>query len=165
MEGSSVESNGSAFAHELFFEFIPDYSYRTDSLSTQYKNNGQRPRWSPTDAYILVRKYVVKDDFPHQHYSRLPRIDSLNVRDDTEIDWKTLLDEHWDDWSAHSLQRRWVTMKRGIKGYEEMSHAGRYHHIKLETALTLKPNIEIMEILRTKKAQEPPQVMYLWAPY
>ncbi|KAH9947219.1 hypothetical protein B0H21DRAFT_740145 [Amylocystis lapponica] len=93
----------------------------TDSLSTQIKNMGERPRWSQMDAYILVHK-----------------IDSMNVRDDSEIDWKLLPDEHWNVWSAHSLQRRWTTMKRGIKGYEEMSHA------------------EVMEILRTKKAQSPP---------
>ena len=50
----------------------------------------------------------------------------MNVRDDTEIDWKLLPDENWNIWSAHSLQRRWLTMKRSIKGFEEMSHAGRY---------------------------------------
>jgi len=93
----------------------------TDSLSTQYKNQGERPRWSQMDAYLLVHK-----------------VDSLNVRDDSEIDWKLLPDEHWNSWSAHSLQRRWLTMKRGIKGFEEMSH------------------VEIMDILRTKKAQSPP---------
>ncbi|TCD70029.1 RNA polymerase I enhancer binding protein [Steccherinum ochraceum] len=85
----------------------------TDSLSTQYKNQGERPRWSQMDAYLLVHK-----------------VDSLNVRDDSEIDWKLLPDEHWNSWSAHSLQRRWLTMKRSIK--------------------------EIMDILRTKKAQSPP---------
>lgn len=52
------------------------------------------------------------------------RVDSLGVRDDTEIDWKTLSDPDWNLWSAHSLQRRWLTMKRSIKGYENMSHAG-----------------------------------------
>lgn len=52
------------------------------------------------------------------------RVDSLNVRDDTEIDWKLLPDDNWNVWSAHSLQRRWLTMKRSIKGFEEMSHAG-----------------------------------------
>ncbi|OBZ70249.1 Cyclin-D-binding Myb-like transcription factor 1 [Grifola frondosa] len=93
----------------------------TDSLSTQIKNSGERPRWNQMDAYILVHK-----------------IDSLNVRDDSEIDWKQLPDEHWNLWSAHALQRRWLTMKRGIKGYEDMSH------------------FEIMEILKTKKAQSPP---------
>jgi hypothetical protein len=48
----------------------------------------------------------------------------MNVRDDTEIDWKTLPDSDWNLWSAHSLQRRWLTMKRGIKGYEDMTHQG-----------------------------------------
>lgn len=48
----------------------------------------------------------------------------MNVMDDTEIDWKTLLDPDWNLWSAHSLQRRWLTMKRSIKGYENMSHLG-----------------------------------------
>ncbi|KAH7887607.1 hypothetical protein F5I97DRAFT_1805530 [Phlebopus sp. FC_14] len=92
----------------------------TDSLSKTVKNEGQKPRWSPQDAYILVHK-----------------IDSLKVRDDTEIDWKTLPDPDWNLWSAHSLQRRWLTMKRGIKGYEEMTHQ------------------EIMDILRVKKAHLP----------
>ncbi|KAH0839932.1 hypothetical protein J3R83DRAFT_886 [Lanmaoa asiatica] len=93
----------------------------TDSLSKTVKNEGQKPRWSPQDAYILVHK-----------------VDSLKVRDDTEIDWKTLPDSDWNLWSAHSLQRRWLTMKRSIKGYEEMTHQ------------------EIMDILRVKKAHLPP---------
>lgn len=59
------------------------------------------------------------------------------MRDDTEIDWKTLPDVGWNFWSAHSLQRRWLTLKRSIKGFEEMTHA------------------EIMDILRHKKAQLP----------
>jgi Myb-like DNA-binding protein REB1 len=93
----------------------------TDSLSKTVKNEGQKPRWSAQDAYILVHK-----------------VDSMNVRDDTEIDWKTLPDSDWNLWSAHSLQRRWLTMKRGIKGYEDMTHQ------------------EIMDILRVKKAHLPP---------
>jgi len=93
----------------------------TDSLSKTVKNEGQKPRWSAQDAYILVHK-----------------VDSMNVRDDTEIDWKTLPDTDWNLWSAHSLQRRWLTMKRGIKGYEDMTHQ------------------EIMDILRVKKAHLPP---------
>ena len=52
------------------------------------------------------------------------RVDSLHVNDDTEIDWKTLPDPDWNLWSAHTLQRRWLTMKKSIKGYEEMSHQG-----------------------------------------
>ncbi|KAI0089199.1 hypothetical protein BDY19DRAFT_985163 [Irpex rosettiformis] len=92
-----------------------------DSLCPKLKNDGMKPRWSQLDAYILVHK-----------------VDSLSVRDDSEIDWKTLPDEDWNTWSAHALQRRWLTMKRSVKGHEEMSHA------------------ELMDILRTKKAQSPP---------
>jgi Myb-like DNA-binding protein REB1 len=57
----------------------------------------------------------------------LHRVDSLNVRDDTEIDWKLIPDADWNLWSAHTLQRRWLTLKKGVKGYEEMTHQGMYH--------------------------------------
>ena len=100
---------------------------RTDSLAPQLKNTGERPRWSAMDAYILVHKCVTNitcaDRCTEVYW--LYRVDSMNVRDDTEIDWKLLPDENWNIWSAHSLQRRWLTMKRSIKGFEEMSHAGK----------------------------------------
>ncbi|KAJ4001808.1 hypothetical protein F5050DRAFT_1721546 [Lentinula boryana] len=89
----------------------------TDALSKRVKLNGNKPRWSNQDSYILVHK-----------------LDSLRVRDDTEIDWKTLADDDWNIWSAHVLQRRWLSMKRSVKGYEEM------------------PIQELMEILKAKKA-------------
>ncbi|KAH6915123.1 hypothetical protein BKA70DRAFT_1258058 [Coprinopsis sp. MPI-PUGE-AT-0042] len=94
----------------------------TDSLSKLVKSgdSNHKSRWSQQDAYILVHK-----------------VDSLNVRDDTEIDWKTLPDPTWNLWSAHTLQRRWLTMKKSIKGYEDMTHQ------------------EIMDILRVKKAHAP----------
>lgn len=93
----------------------------TDALNKTIKNRGQKPRWSQQDAFILVHK-----------------VDSLNVRDDTEIDWKTIPDPDWNLWSAHTLQRRWMTMKKAIKGWYDMRHE------------------EIMDILREKKAQLPP---------
>ncbi|EJD01617.1 uncharacterized protein FOMMEDRAFT_88468 [Fomitiporia mediterranea MF3/22] len=93
----------------------------TDSLSKTVKNDGQKPRWSQQDAYILVHK-----------------IASLNVNDDSEIDWKLLVDDDWNLWSAHTLQRRWMTLKRSVRGHEEMSHQ------------------EIMDILRVKKSHPPP---------
>ncbi|KAK7470467.1 RNA polymerase I enhancer binding protein [Stygiomarasmius scandens] len=93
----------------------------TDVLSKQVKSNGQNPRWSNQDAYILVHK-----------------LDSLRVRDDTEVDWKTLADKDWNLWSPHILQRRWQTMKKSVKGYEEMTHQ------------------EIMEILKAKKTNFDP---------
>ncbi|KAJ3754907.1 hypothetical protein EV360DRAFT_50714 [Lentinula raphanica] len=88
-----------------------------DDLNQRAKAKGEKPRWGNQDSYILVHK-----------------LDSLRVRDDTEIDWKTLPDEDWNIWSAHLLQRRWLSMKKSVKGYEEM-------HIQ-----------EIIEILKAKKA-------------
>ena len=57
------------------------------------------------------------------------RVDSLNVRDDSEIDWKTLPDPNWNLWSAHTLQRRWLTMKRSVRGFEDMTHAGSVYQL------------------------------------
>ncbi|KAJ7228498.1 hypothetical protein GGX14DRAFT_413437 [Mycena pura] len=92
----------------------------TDSLSKKFKSNGARLRWSTGDASTLISK-----------------IDALNVRDDTEVDWKSLPDSQWNLWSAHALQRRWLTMKKGVKGFEDMTHR------------------EIMDILRVKNAETP----------
>ncbi|KAF7352633.1 Nucleolar protein [Mycena venus] len=92
----------------------------TDSLAKKYKTDGKNPRWSQRDAFILIQK-----------------VDALNVRDDTEINWKTIPDSEWNLWSAHTLQRRWLTMKKGIKGFEAMAHR------------------EIMDILRVKNAEIP----------
>ena len=98
-------------------------------MCPKIKNDGMKPRWSQLDAYILVHKFVAVHYFPSEseltrNFSH--RVDSLNVRDDSEIDWKTLPDEDWNMWSAHALQRRWLTMKRSVKGHEEMSHAGMF---------------------------------------
>ncbi|KAF7301819.1 Carbohydrate esterase family 9 protein [Mycena indigotica] len=75
-----------------------------DKLNLKHKTNGTGARWSRTDAEKLINKIAV-----------------LNVRDDTEIDWKTLREEDWNLWSAHVLQRRWLNMKRAVKGYEDMT--------------------------------------------
>ncbi|KAI0033343.1 hypothetical protein K488DRAFT_47937 [Vararia minispora EC-137] len=92
-----------------------------DTLSKLVKTEGsEAPRWSAQDAFILVAK-----------------VDSLDVQDDSEIDWKILPDSHWNLWSPHVLQRRWRVMKEGVRGYEHMSHAA------------------IMDILRVKKAYVP----------
>ncbi|KAJ7068448.1 hypothetical protein C8F01DRAFT_1336220, partial [Mycena amicta] len=76
----------------------------TDSLSLKHKAIGAGVRWSNGDAQMLIRK-----------------IAALNVRDDTEIDWKTLPERSWNLWSAHALSRRWSTMKRSVKGFEDMT--------------------------------------------
>lgn len=52
------------------------------------------------------------------------RVAAQNVNDDSEIDWKKLIDDDWNLWSAHTIQRRWMTLKRSVKGHEDMSHQG-----------------------------------------
>jgi hypothetical protein len=59
------------------------------------------------------------------------------VNDDTEIDWKTLRDDTWNLWSAHMLQKRWMSMKRGIDGYENIPHSGALYMTAVEDILTL----------------------------
>lgn len=46
-------------------------------------------------------------------------------------------------------------MKRSIKGYEEMTHQGLWYRFAKSVAL-LTGSIEIMDILRVKKAHLPP---------
>jgi hypothetical protein len=118
------------------------------------RNHGGINRMLISSYTSLLYSAVALRQFSELH---LFRVDSLNVRDDTEIDWKTLPDPGWNFWSAHSLQRRWLTLKRSIKGFEEMTHAGLSHfHISCMVGLSLDliPT-EIMDILRHKKAQLP----------
>jgi hypothetical protein len=97
---------------------------RTDSLSNALKNEGEKPRWTAQDAYILIHKCAPFSWLPPYLLILLHRVDSLDVRHDSEIDWKTFPDPDWNLWSPHLIQRRWTTMKRGVKGHETMSHAG-----------------------------------------
>ena len=111
--------------YDMYYLNLLNDITRTDALSKTVKNEGRKPRWSQQDAFILVHKYVFST------YSLIwhdvwfyQRIDSLHVRDDTEIDWKLISDPDWNLWSAHTLQRRWLTLKKGVKGYEDMTHQG-----------------------------------------
>jgi hypothetical protein len=47
-------------------------------------------------------------------------------------------------------------MKRSIKGYEEMTHQGLWYRPTESATLLLISSIEIMDILRVKKAHLPP---------
>lgn len=48
---------------------------------------------------------------------------ALDVHDDSEINWNVIIDEAWNLWSAHQLQRRWLTLKRSVKGHEHLAFA------------------------------------------
>ena len=66
-------------------------------------------------------------------------------------------DDDWNLWSAHSLQRRWLTLKRSVQGWEQMSHQGTYYFIfqpiRFRSCLSFT---EIVSFLCFKKAQIPP---------
>jgi hypothetical protein len=75
----------------------------------------------------------------------------MNVRDDSEIDWKLLGDEDWNLWSAHLLQRQWRKLTLTIKGYEEMAFQGSPHTILFFDGLNSQANIaDLIDVLKQK---------------
>jgi len=112
---------------------------RQDSLRKNIKTDGKR-RWLPIDSYILIHKSVCSP-LSMVVCSRFSRVNDLEVNDDTEIDWKTLRDDTWNLWSAHALQKRWMSMKRGIDGYENIPHSGTLSMTAAEKILTVMTTI------------------------
>jgi hypothetical protein len=53
------------------------------------------------------------------------RIASLDLDEETDIDWKNLKDASWNRWSSHSLKQRWKSLKASINN-DGMSHRGEY---------------------------------------
>lgn len=52
------------------------------------------------------------------------RIDSLNVVNESDIDWKSLSDPTWNMWSGHCLQQKWRSMKIACKLDDSVCHRG-----------------------------------------
>jgi hypothetical protein len=52
------------------------------------------------------------------------RLDSLNIHDETEIDWKALPHSGWDFWSVRELKRRWTFMKAAVENAEDKTYQG-----------------------------------------
>ena len=71
----------------------------TSSIELLVKRPGeQRPfQWTDQEDLILLH-----------------RIYDLVVEDESEIDWKTLLDETWNHWTPVCLQRRWKLLRRRV---------------------------------------------------
>jgi hypothetical protein len=85
--------------------------------------------------------------------SILLRVSSLDVRDESEIDWNTLRGTDLDNWSAHILQRRWTKLKAAITDFEDKSHEGQsdfvitwpghYLRVLTDIVFTLLQKLEI----------------------
>ena len=52
---NSAEINGDQVTHICYLTVV-DMVSRTDSLSNALKNEGEKPRWTAQDAYILIHK-------------------------------------------------------------------------------------------------------------
>ena len=72
--------------------------------------------WFASTCCVCVLLIVV----PARHL--VYRIASLNVDEETDIDWGSLNDPSWM-WSRHSLQRRWRGLKASLVS-DSMSHRG-----------------------------------------
>ncbi len=71
---------------------------------------------------------------PARH--QVHRIASLDVDEETGIDWKSLNDSSWDMWSCHILQQKWRWLKAS-SNTDGMSHRGEYMTYILHTFCTL----------------------------
>jgi hypothetical protein len=53
------------------------------------------------------------------------RLASLNLEDESEINWKALSESDLNIWSAHILQRHWTKLKKSVKGHEDRTFSGK----------------------------------------
>jgi len=122
-----------------------------DSLSKRVKEGtDDSPRWSPLDAYILVAKYV-NIFFERAIDTTVRRVDSLDVSDESEIDWQKFPDSDWNTWSPGDLKRRWRRMKQRVDGHADMTISGMaLWSCRRLCATKSVSHIEIMDALRAK---------------
>jgi len=57
------------------------------------------------------------------------RLISLKLEEESEIDWNALSDDDWNLWSAHTLQRHWAKMKKGVEGHKDRTFSGMVLHL------------------------------------
>ncbi|KAF8257334.1 hypothetical protein EI94DRAFT_1447771, partial [Lactarius quietus] len=69
-----------------------------NSLSHTLHNRGTTLHWELQDKFILLQK-----------------IASLEVDCDDEIDWNSLLDASWHQWSTNRLQQKWSLLKAKVQ--------------------------------------------------
>lgn len=67
---------------------------------------------------------------------RMYRIASLDLDEETDINWKCLGDPAWNMWSPHALQQKWKRLKACyVNG--AMCHRGEYMLFILPVSSTL----------------------------
>jgi hypothetical protein len=68
------------------------------------------------------------------------RIDSLNVVNESDVDWKSLSDPTWNMWSGHCLQQKWKSMKIACELDDSVCHRGECYNILSTCRLSYVPN-------------------------
>jgi len=92
-----------------------------ESLRKTLNNGGHTTYWTTQDAYILVHK-----------------VDALNVQDDTEINWNTLVDPAWN-WTGRDLRRRWKALKSKAEDSGNKTHAEIMDILRAAYPVTIVP--------------------------
>lgn len=100
---------------------------RLNQLRSRVQNDTEKLTWTNKDSVILLRRYgpsfhstFTNPADPRRHY----RLASLELEDESEINWNALSDGDWNLWSAHTLQRHWAKMKKRVKGHEDRTFGG-----------------------------------------
>lgn len=57
---------------------------------------------------------------------QMNRIASLDVDNESDIDWKNLSNSTWNMWSGHFLQQKWRQLKASCNANGVMCHRGEY---------------------------------------
>jgi hypothetical protein len=81
------------------------------------------------------------------------RLVSLKLEDELEINWKAISDNDWNLWSAHTLQKHWVVLKKSVKGYEDRTFSGMVLRLCLGLLSSHSPP-EILKMVMVKKEAE-----------
>jgi hypothetical protein len=76
------------------------------------------------------------------------RVGSLAALDPADIQWDTLLDETWNYWSGHLLQKRWAFLKNTVPNSESMTHPGNLYLYRNESYADFLES-EIVDYLRS----------------
>lgn len=90
---------------------VPMWLCRSDTLEGKVRNEDKARRWKEDDSYVLIYKCASCAVDAELANHQLHRINSLDVGDENDIDWKSLSDPAWNMWSGHFLQQKWRQLK------------------------------------------------------
>jgi hypothetical protein len=112
---------------------------RSDTLQGKVRNKGKTWRWKDDDSYIFICKCVSRAlTLCHLTIDRY-RVASLDVDDESNINWKSLSDPTWDMWSSHFLQQKWRSLKASSNLNGVVRHRGEYKTLILPMFSALHP--------------------------